>query len=104
VSDDKKAAPEKYDELMQRLSGVVEQLETGELSLEDSLKQFEEGVRLVRKGEELLDQAEHRIEQLLSEGGKDKAVPLDPQSARGAKAEKPKAAAKAPPADDDVPF
>jgi exodeoxyribonuclease VII small subunit len=59
---------EKYDEVVQKLEGVVSQLERGELSLEDSLKAFEEGIGLVRRGEVMLSNAEKRIEQLLSEG------------------------------------
>lgn len=101
--DEKKAAPaETYDALMQKLQAVVERLETGELSLEDSLREFESGIHLVRRGEELLTQAEQRIEELLSEGGQDKAVPLETaggkQAARGSKPA-PRAVE-----DDDIPF
>lgn len=104
-ADDKKTAPpETYDALMQRLQSVVERLETGELSLEDSLREFEDGIRLVRKGEELLTRAEQRIEELLSEGGQDKAVPLE--ASNGKQAARPaKPQARPTPVDDeDVPF
>jgi len=70
-------AQPKYGEVVQRLEDVVRRLEGGDLSLEDSLKAFEEGIGLVRKGEKLLGDAEKRVEQLLSEDGEDKAVPLD---------------------------
>ena len=70
------AAPEQYGDVVGRLEGVVAQLEAGTLSLEDSLKAFEEGIKLVRRGEQLLNAAEQRIELLLSEEGKDTAVPL----------------------------
>jgi exodeoxyribonuclease VII small subunit len=68
---------ETYGEVVQRLEDVVRRLEGGELSLEDSLKAFEEGIGLVRRGERLLGEAEKRIEQLLVDGGEERAVPLE---------------------------
>jgi exodeoxyribonuclease VII small subunit len=76
VGKDSKA-PEKYGDVVQRLEEVVKRLEGGEVSLEQSLQDFEEGIRLVRKGEALLNDAEKRIEQLLAEGGKERIEPLD---------------------------
>ena len=95
--------PEQYGDVVQRLEDVVARLEGGTLSLEDSLKSFEEGIKLVRRGEQLLNAAEHRIELLLSEEGKDTAVPLQ----TGVKPPVLPSAAprKGPPsADEDVPF
>ena len=66
---------EQYSDVVQRLQTLVEQLEGGGLSLEDSLEKFAEGIQLVRKGEKLLSEAEKRIEQLLSDDG-NKIVPL----------------------------
>lgn len=43
----------------------MEQLEGGELSLDDSLKLFEEGVQVARAAQQRLDQAERRVEELL---------------------------------------
>ena len=95
--------PETYDALMHKLQSVVERLETGELSLEDSLRAFEDGVHLVRRGEELLTRAEQRIEELLTDGAQDKTVPLEAtggkQAPRASKAGPPRAVE-----DDDVPF
>jgi exodeoxyribonuclease VII small subunit len=59
-----------YGEVVNRLQSIVEALEAGELSLEDSLERFAEGVQLVKQGERLLADAEKRIEQLLSEDGR----------------------------------
>lgn len=78
MAKEPKAPGLKYDELVERLETVVEQLEAGELSLEDSLEKFSEGVKLVEKGEELLREAEKRIDQLLSKEGK--TAPLDKRS------------------------
>ncbi len=54
-----------FEESMRRLSAIVDALEGGELSLEDSLQRFEEGIRLARTSQAKLDAAEARIEELL---------------------------------------
>ena len=58
-------APPNFDQLLDRLRQVVERLEKGDLTLEDSLAAFEEGVKLARRGAEILDGAERRVEILL---------------------------------------
>jgi exodeoxyribonuclease VII small subunit len=101
------ATPE-YATVVKRLEEVVRKLEGTDLSLEDSLKAFEEGIRLVRTGETLLTQAEKKVEQLLSEEGEEKVVPLPPPNGKPDERSSRQAAnarPKAPPADDDdVPF
>jgi exodeoxyribonuclease VII small subunit len=59
--------------LLGRLDEVVRELETGELPLEQALARFEEGVKLVRDGEQLLASVEQRIEILLAD---DSVVPF----------------------------
>jgi exodeoxyribonuclease VII small subunit len=54
-----------FEQILERLANVVEQLETGDLALEISLSLFEEGVRLSRLGTLRLTEAERRIERLL---------------------------------------
>lgn len=65
------SSTERFDEILVRLRGVVEKLEGGNLSLEDSLKFFEEGIGLCRRGATILDSAERKVEVLLagSSGG-----------------------------------
>ena len=58
-----------FENILARLNAVVEKLETGDLPLEASLALFEEGVRLSRQGEGRLNEAEHRVERLLSDHG-----------------------------------
>lgn len=58
--------PASFDQVVDRLRQVVERLEAGQLSLEDALKAFEEGVGLARHGHALLDAAERRVELLLA--------------------------------------
>lgn len=60
------ASTERFDEILVRLRGVVEKLEGGNLSLEDSLKFFEEGIGLCRRGATILDSAERKVEVLLA--------------------------------------
>ena len=55
------------EELLGRLDEVVRELESGELPLEQALSRFEEGVKLVREGEQLLASVEQRIEILLAD-------------------------------------
>ncbi len=55
-----------FEKSIAELESIVLQLEKGELSLEDSLKQFEKGITLARKCEETLTRAEQKIEQLSS--------------------------------------
>ena len=62
-----------YEEVIERLEGLVEKLETGELSLDDQIHTFEEGIRLVRRGQTLLDEAERRVEILLNTEGEETA-------------------------------
>lgn len=68
-----------FEASIQRLGEIVEALEAGELPLEDSLKLFEEGVRLARGSQQVLDDAEQRVEQLLSIDDSGEAIsrPLD---------------------------
>lgn len=57
-----------FDEVLDRLRVVVERLEGGKLSLEESLAAYEEGVSLARRGHALLDSAEKRVEVLVRAG------------------------------------
>ncbi len=56
-----------FEGALSRLEELVGELERGELKLEDSLRTFEEGVRLVRRCSEQLKSAELRIRQLEEE-------------------------------------
>jgi exodeoxyribonuclease VII small subunit len=68
-----------FDQVLVGLRGVVERLESGRLSLEESLRCFEEGVRLSRRGGQILDAAEHRVEVLTrTPAGQVERTPLDP--------------------------
>jgi exodeoxyribonuclease VII small subunit len=65
-----------FEQLLERLEGVVDQLERGELPLEDALGAFEGGVRLSRAAMKRLEQAERRIEHLLTDDGVERVEPF----------------------------
>ena len=68
------AAPERFEDILGRLRGLVERLEGGNLPLEDSLRAFEEGMELCRRGTVILDGAEKKVETLLGGAGAHRAV------------------------------
>lgn len=59
--------PEDFEASLAALEETVAALETGDLPLEEALKRFEEGTRLLRRCEAALKRAEQRIEILLKE-------------------------------------
>jgi exodeoxyribonuclease VII small subunit len=66
-----------FEQILERLRGVVKELEDGDLPLEKSLAVFEEGVRLSRLGQRRLDAAETRVEELLADGDEVSTRPMD---------------------------
>jgi len=75
---------ETYDVLLTRLERVVGELESGALSLEQSIEKFAEGVKLANEATRRLDEAERRIEMLVrnADGSQDE-VPFDPDASKG---------------------
>jgi exodeoxyribonuclease VII small subunit len=67
----------KFEECLQQLEKIVEQLERGDLPLEQSLKLFEEGVRLSNSCRQELESAEGKVEILIKQGGKLQAQPFE---------------------------
>ncbi len=74
----KTPAPEtnepRFDEILSRLRSIVERLEGGNLTLEDSLRLFEEGMGLCRQSAAVLDKAEKRVEVLLATADGDTTI------------------------------
>lgn len=67
-----------FEESLKRLETVVDQLEKGELTLEESLKLFEEGVNLTANCKKELDDAEGKVQMLVKQrDGSLKAEPFD---------------------------
>jgi exodeoxyribonuclease VII small subunit len=61
--------PVNFEQALGELEALVTAMESGEMSLEDSLKAFEQGVRLTRECQEALTQAEQKVQLLLNESG-----------------------------------
>ena len=51
-----------FEKALQKLEGIVENLESGDVTLDGALKQYEEGVKLTRACQEKLTQAEKKVE------------------------------------------
>lgn len=60
-------APVKFEQAMARLETIVSELEKGELSLDDSLRIFEEGIKLSKTCLKMLDDAERKVEILIQD-------------------------------------
>jgi exodeoxyribonuclease VII small subunit len=70
----------KFEECLERLEKIVQELEKGDVSLEKSLTLFEEGMQLSASCRKELEQAEGKVEILLKKNGKLQAEPFDPQA------------------------
>jgi exodeoxyribonuclease VII small subunit len=70
--------PPPFETAIKRLTEIVQTLERGELPLEESLRLFEEGIKLSRASQQRLDAAEKRVEQLLAvdEQGQARTAPF----------------------------
>ncbi|MCZ7380081.1 MAG: exodeoxyribonuclease VII small subunit [Candidatus Methanoperedens sp.] len=58
-----------FEEALLELEGIVEKLEKGQLSLDESLMLFEKGIKLVRECNDKLKSAQQKVEQLIEENG-----------------------------------
>jgi exodeoxyribonuclease VII small subunit len=69
-----------FESALARLEEIVGKLENANLSLDDAMKLFEEGVQLSRDCQKYLEQAEGKVEILLKKaGGEMAAEPFDPE-------------------------
>ena len=67
-----------FEEALEKLSALVEKMESGDLSLEESLKIFEEGIKLSKDCQNALSDAEKKVQALLQE--EDQTNTLDSES------------------------
>ncbi|WFB34475.1 exodeoxyribonuclease VII small subunit [Kiritimatiellota bacterium B12222] len=68
-----------FEEAMKRLEVLVQQMEGGELSLDQMITHFEEGSALVEKCGQRLNEVERRIEKLVKKDGEIRSEPFDPE-------------------------
>ncbi len=73
-----------FEKALKQLEDAVTKLESGELSLEESLRCFEDGVRSARQCRKALDSMQTRVEQLLKKNdGEFETAPLHPDDEDG---------------------
>jgi exodeoxyribonuclease VII small subunit len=71
----KSKKPFQFEPALAELEALVTAMESGKMTLEESLQAFEEGIRLTRECQEALQQAEQKVQLLLSDQGD--TVPFD---------------------------
>lgn len=94
-----------FEASLMDLEKIVRELEQGDLSLEESLKLFEDGVRLSRECQERLNQAERRIEILLKDSDGNPALQaIEPEDLQNERQPKIKKRIKFEEDEDESPF
>ena len=77
AEEEQSAQPARFDEALKELESLVESLEQGDLSLDESLARFERGVSLARECRDALTSAEQRVRVLLEkEDGNEALAPF----------------------------
>ena len=69
-----------FEEALQELERLVSSMEEGELSLEDSMKAFEKGIKLTRECQTALQKAEQKVQILLNESGETQDFDVEGES------------------------
>ncbi|MCI0504962.1 MAG: exodeoxyribonuclease VII small subunit [Gammaproteobacteria bacterium] len=66
-----------FEAAIAELESLVEEMEQGNISLEDSLKKFERGIELTRTCQQALQEAEQKIQMLIEKKQSDEVVDVD---------------------------
>ncbi len=66
----------KFEQALQALESLVEKLGRGQLSLEEALTSFEQGITLARQCQEVLKEAEQKVRMLVDYQNPDKTIPF----------------------------
>ena len=99
------AAPRQFEDELADLEAIVRQIDTGELTLEESIRAFERGVGLVRSLNHKLDEVERRVEILTrGAGGELRSSPYRGEGLPPESAGKENGGAAKKDEDDDVQF
>jgi len=77
MSTNSKDLPD-FEKSLEELESLVEQLESGDLSLDQSLQQFKRGVELTRHCQAVLEKAQQTVDQLIDPADESTAVPFEP--------------------------
>jgi exodeoxyribonuclease VII small subunit len=70
-----------FESSLQELEALVEKMEQGDLSLEESLSHFERGVQLSRTCQQALKEAEQKVEILMQKNGQDETAAFNSEDA-----------------------
>ncbi|MEO1237352.1 MAG: exodeoxyribonuclease VII small subunit [Planctomycetota bacterium] len=62
-----------FEEAVDQLEMLIDQIESGEVGLEEALRRYEDGTALIRRCRAILDTAERKIAELTADGGDDSA-------------------------------
>ena len=73
----RKKATSVFEDSMNELEKLVEQMEQGDISLEESLKAFERGIKLTRACQQSLQEAEQKVQILLEKNGQQNLEPFE---------------------------
>lgn len=68
-----------FERALERLEEIVKLLETGEAPLEESIRLFEEGMKLVHSCSQKLEWAEQQVEMLMKKSGQFEKKPFQPE-------------------------
>lgn len=81
AKDDSKqdATPINFEKSLDELESLVQKMEQGGLTLEESLAQFQRGIELARACQKALSEAQQRVEVLLEKDGELGEAPFDPE-------------------------
>lgn len=75
--------PKDFEQALTRLEELVRQMESGNLSLDQMIARFEEGMKLAKFCDEKLNEVERKIEMLVQQGDKISTVPFEPTRENG---------------------
>ena len=78
----KKQNDTNFEQSLQELEALVEKMEAGNLSLEESLKYFERGIALTRNCQKALSEAEQKVKILLEKNGKEQLQDFEAEENR----------------------
>ena len=68
-----------FEKSLKQLEDIVQRMENGDLGLEESLQQFEQGIKLAKSCQNALSSAELKVNQLIEQNGLQQTIPFDEQ-------------------------
>ncbi len=72
-----------FEQSMQELESIVDEMEKGDLSLESALEKFEKGIHLAKTSQKMLKDAEQKVQILMEKSGDEQLVALNTEKELG---------------------